>query len=607
MKTTNIREYLKNNVLLFDGAFGTYFSMKYRDNTKACELSNISAPERVTEVHREYLEAGATAIKTNTFGAYPEVMEGIEQRNSVVEAGYRIAVDAVAASGKNAYVFADIGPAPGKTPEEMEKQYIETADIFLKAGATNFVFETLSSIDGILECARHIRDICPDAFIIASFGVLPDGYSREGRYYRNLMGEAEYSGLFDVTGLNCVSSAGHMARLLMKMDPEELKHTSAMPNAGYPTVRGFRTFYKGAPEFFAREMLELAESGVRVLGGCCGTDPQYIKTLAGHLCGFTPAESSFERRKPESGSYPARKRGGFKEGVTITNRIWQKLNAGKKIIAVEFDSPKDTNLEKFIDGARRLQDAGVDTLTIADCPIARARMDSTLLACKVMRDLDLDVIPHMTCRDRNINATKALLLGGSAEGLRNVLVVTGDPIPTAERDEVQRVYQFNSRKLIAYIRSLNEELFDEPMMIFAALNVNAANFDVELSRAQEKVMEGADGFLTQPAMSDEAIENIKRARRELPPDVYILGGIIPVVSQRNGQFMESEISGIHIPEDMIQSYAGLNREEGEKLGERYSLSIAARLLPYVDGLYLMMPFERVALMERIVKKVKVLM
>lgn len=119
-------------------------------------------------------------------------------------------------------------------------------------------------------------------------------------------------------------------------------------------------------------------------------------------------------------------------------------------------------------------------------------------------------------------------------------------------------------------------------------------------------MEGADGFLTQPAMSDEAIENIKRAKRELPPDVYILGGIIPVVSQRNGQFMESEISGIHIPEDMIQSYAGLNREEGEKLGERYTLSIAARLLPYVDGIYLMMPFERVSMMERIVKKLKVL-
>lgn len=245
MKNTNIREYLNNNVLLFDGAFGTYFSMKYRDNTKACELSNISAPDRVSEVHREYLEAGATAIKTNTFGAYPEAMEGIEQRNAVIEAGYRLAADAVAASGKNAYVFADIGPAPGKTPEEMQEKYIETADIFLKAGAINFIFETLSSIDGIIECARHIREACPDAFIIASFGVLPDGYSREGRYYRNLIGEADYSGLFDVTGLNCVSSAGHMAKLLRKIDPDELKHTSAMPNAGYPTVRGISDLLQG--------------------------------------------------------------------------------------------------------------------------------------------------------------------------------------------------------------------------------------------------------------------------------------------------------------------------------------------------------------------------
>jgi homocysteine S-methyltransferase len=243
-------------------------------------------------------------------------------------------------------------------------------------------------------------------------------------------------------------------------------------------------------------------------------------------------------------------------------------------------------------------------MTIADCPIARARMDSSLLACKVKRELGLTALPHMTCRDRNLNATKALLLGLYAEGVREVLAITGDPIPTAERDEVKSVYQFNSRKLAQYIVSLGGRDMPGALTVFGALNLNARNFEVELRRAEEKVHNGMTGFLTQPILSAEALENLKAARAALPAEVKILAGIIPVVSQRNAIFMENEVNGIHVTPEIIALYEGKDRDEGEALALRISMEVARAAAPYADGFYLMTPFNRVALMERLIAQLK---
>ena len=284
----------------------------------------------------------------------------------------------------------------------------------------------------------------------------------------------------------------------------------------------------------------------------------------------------------------------------------RKLNAGKKVIAIELDSPKDADLTNYLAGAKRLQAAGADLLTIADCPIARARMDSSLVACRVHRELGLCTLPHMTCRDRNLNATKALLLGLYAEGVREVLAITGDPIPTAERDEVKNVYQFNSRKLAQYIVSLAGEgrEMPSPMTVFGALNLNARNFEVELRRAGEKLENGMSGFLTQPVLSEQAVENLRRTRETLGERAKILAGIMPVVSQRNAIFMENEVNGIHVAEDIIEAFAGLDREQGEALGLEISLKMAREALLYADGFYLMTPFNRVALMERLIARLK---
>ena len=226
-----------------------------------------------------------------------------------------------------------------------------------------------------------------------------------------------------------------------------------------------------------------------------------------------------------------------------------------------------------------------------------------MLAGRVQRSLGLEPIPHMTCRDRNLNAIKSTLLGLSAEGIHNMIVITGDPIPTAERDEVKSVYQFNSRKLTAFIKSLGERGDVVPFHVFGALNVNAKHFPSQLGLAKKKLEAGMTGFFTQPVLSERAKENLRTARDTLP-GAFILGGIMPVVSERNARFMESEITGIHVEERIINAYHGLSREEAEELAVQLSLEIAKDITPYIDGYYIITPFARTALVARIVKGLK---
>ena len=587
----DIRELLQTRPLLFDGAMGTYY--KAAPGVE-CEQANLTDPAGVLAVHREYLAAGADAVKTNTFSLPRLAAAHTPGWEQLAQAGWQLAVQAAEETG--AAVFADLGPAPDTEAVPAGQVYTAVAKQFAALGARNFLFETLSSDAGLLDAVGAIKAEVPDAFVLVSFAVLPDGYTREGMYCKDLARRMQESGIVDAVGLNCVSAPGAM-RTLAKQLGGTLP-LSVMPNAGYPVVTRTQVKYQGRPEYFARELGRLAAEGtVQILGGCCGTTPAHIAALRAELDSLPVVEKTA----------PAEEFSTVKE-QTVENEdaFLRKLNAGEKVIAIELDSPRNADLTGYLEGAKKLQAAGADLLTIADCPIAQARMDSSLVACRVHRELGLCTLPHMTCRDRNLNATKALLLGLYAEGVREVLAITGDPIPTAERDEVKNVYQFNSRKLAQYIVSLAGEgrEMPGPMTVFGALNLNARNFDVELRRAKEKLENGMSGFLTQPVLSAQAVENLKKSREMLGADAKILAGIMPVVSQRNAIFMENEINGIHVEDWIIEKFAGLDRAQGEKLGLAISLEMAKAALPYADGLYLMTPFNRVALMERLIGRLK---
>ena len=587
----DVRKLLAQRPLLFDGGMGTYYKAK---PGQECEQANLTDPEGILAVHRAYLAAGADAIKTNTF-SLPRLaaaqQPGWEQ---LADAGWQLAAKAAGETG--AAVFADLGPAPDTENLPAEQVYLAVAKRFALLGARNFLFETLSAEGGVLEAIRALKQTVPEAFVLVSFAVLPDGYTREGRYCAELVRRMAQSGVVDAVGLNCVSAPGAMRALVQQLGDAGLP-LSVMPNAGYPVVARAQVRYQGKPEYFARELSRLAAEGVRILGGCCGTTPQHIAALRTALDALPEALPAAPAAKPAAAAKPA---------VETDDAFLRKLCTGQRVIAVELDSPKDADLTAYLEGARRLQAAGADLLTIADCPIARARMDSSLVACRVHRELGMNVLPHMTCRDRNLNATKALLLGLYAEGVREVLAITGDPIPTAERDEVKNVYQFNSRKLAQYIVSLAGEgrEMPAPITVFGALNLNARNFEVELRRAAEKLENGMSGFLTQPVLSAQAVENLKKARETLGERAKILAGILPVVSQRNAIFMENEVNGIHVDDAIIQRFEGLDRAAGEELGLEVSVQAAKAAAPYADGFYLMTPFNRVALMERLIARLR---
>lgn len=577
---------------MFDGAMGTYFSEKHPDYTELCEMANITDPAYVADVHREYIEAGANAIKTNTFSVTPlnDAFSGGRLRK-VIEAGVRIAEKAAAEADREIFVFADIGPFVGSDTDHAADLMKKVIDIYAELGVKNYIFETNSNFYGLKEVSEYIREKVQDSFVITSFAVQPDGYTREGMHYLDLFETAASVDSVDAYGLNCMISAMHM-RALMEAADIGGKAVCAMPNGGYPRVAGRHVYYDSDPAFFCDEVEKMAGGGVSIVGGCCGTRPEFIKMLSDRLKG-DQGRRRIPIVRPVKGKRPAHRE---------ENRLWSKIASGKKVIAVEFDTPRDSNGDKFMAGAWQLKDAGVDAITLADCPTARARMDSCLMACKLRRELDIDPIPHMTCRDRNLNATKALLLGISMEGVNNVLLVTGDPIPSAERDEVKSVYQFNSRMLSRFVRSLNNLELERPFRIYGALNVNSRRFETQLDIARQKVENGVSCFLTQPVLTENALKNLRLAHETL--DARILGGIIPVVSSRNGRFMNSEISGISVDEKIIDMYEGRSREECTDLAVNISVDFASRMEHYIDGYYLMTPFSRVDIITRIVKEIR---
>ncbi len=573
-----VKDYIKHNILLFDGAMGSYHNKLADQTFNDCELDNLNNPQLIAKIHEEYLEAGAKAIKTNTFMAnetkYPD------RYQEIIAKGFKIA--SKQASYYDAFVFCDIGPVDGE-----KDVLLNVVKEFIKVGGKNFIFETFSSPDNILEVCEYIKSNVENSFIIVSFSVNAEGYSNDGEFYLDLIDSFSMSKFVDSVGLNCSTGPRHLNYHLRNIEKHN-KPIFIAPNAAYPTIIGNRTYFRANEDYYAQEMVEISKNGAAIIGGCCGTTPRHIEMIKELLPGKYNME--VEAANMES------------KDVVLNNPILNKLKMNKKIVAVELDSPLKDNIAPFMDRAHRLQGMGIDIMTIADNPLGRSRMDSSLVACKVKRELGLEVLPHLTCRDRNINATKGLLLGLSVEGVHNVLIVTGDPIPSSMRDEVRSVYEFNSRKMAKYISNLNRTDFSKPFNLMGALNVNARNFDIQLKLAKEKIENGVTVFLTQPVMSKQSIENLKRAHEEL--DAYILAGILPVVSYRNALFIDNEIPGIEVGEKVIERYKDKTREEATEIAVELSSQLIHQVSDFCDGFYLMTPFNRIDIIEKLIGEIR---
>lgn len=569
--------------LLFDGAMGTYLAEKHEGGITRCELNNLRHPERVIEAHREYIAAGARALKTNTFGANTYSLADMDTVLRVIDAGCACAKEAAEA---DTLIFASMGPILYDDQERCDAERRALIDRFMENGIDCFLFETFAEAPVLKDAARYVKEQNPDAYVIAECSVAPDGYTQSGISAQSIIDTLKDVAEIDAYGFNCTCGPLHMADVIERTEFYG-KTVSAMPNAGYPTVVCGRTVFKSSPHYFAEQMRKIRDAGARILGGCCGTTPAHIRAAKESL-----AEAHGAGRHERAIIRARAKRPHNEKAAT----------AGKPV-AVELDSPLDADDSFFVRAAQDLKAAGADYITIADCPIGRARADSSMLAAMLKNQYGVEALPHLTCRDRNLNASKALLLGLSMQGVRNVLVVTGDPIPNNRRGEIKSVFQFNSVLYADFIDDLNRTVFAErPFRIMGALNVNAANFGAELSKARKKEDAGVTCFLTQPIYDERAAQNLRMAKQALSSDLW--AGVMPVISYKNACFINNELAGIEIPQEICEQFRGASKEQATDIAVSTALRAAKLVANIADGYYVITPLKRADVTCRIVKEFK---
>lgn len=623
-----LQDYLRERRLIADGAMGTYYEKKYGDATIFPEQGNLLHPERIREIHLEYLRAGARLLRTNTFATNPVFFPVQEERLAGLRAGYAIAESAVQAfrdeSGceEDIFIAADFGPIgelEEQSVDEVLADYRQMCDVFLECGADVFVFESQRDDKYVGQLADYVKGHCPDAFVLVQFTFDKSGYTRAGLSVRRINERMAQEGAasIDAYGYNCGVEAGHLYQLLQAQEPYCDKFLSALPNAGYPLSLRGKTIYTENEQYFVKKSVEIAALGVDIIGGCCGTTPGYIRDLCRALEGVERGKKKvaklsapIARAASSVAAQPEQQKVmGDAEGAATAgggHAFTDKLRAGKKVVIVEMDPPFNGDISKVYAGAKKLAAAGVDLLTLSDSPMARARMDAGALAAKLIREVGIPVMPHVACRDRNIIGLRGMLMGDHMNEIRQLLIVTGDPVARDARGTISGVFDMNSIRLMEYVTHMNEELYpDDPLHFGGALNYHGANPDAIIRRMEKKIAAGCEYFLTQPIYSDEDIARIAYIRNALDGRAKICCGIMPLVSYKNAMFLHNEMAGIHIPEETLAKYdPDMSREEAQAVAVELSLELTDKLADIADGYYFMTPFNRADLICEIIEKLR---
>ena len=592
----NIREYLKKSKLIADGSFGTYYSQKYK-TVDIPEYANISAPQRISEIHTEYINSGAKLIRTNTFASNTYSLDcSIEQVKENIKAAYKIAKEAVEQSGKEIFIAGNIGPVPAVFQpdfEAVEEEYYQIAKTFIDEGADILCFETFTQSEHIMPAIKRIKEEC-NPFIIVQFCVNQYGYSEAGESAERLVSETAFSKCVDAVGLNCGVGPAHMQQILSRINLNNNCFVTAMPNAGYPLLVRNRVKYADNPIYFASKVNDMALLGADIIGGCCGTTPDYIREVA-KTVDLTPTVKSDETSANNENEKPVIKKSFFRNADgTIKD---------KKLIAVELAPPFGADDKKLLEAAHMLKGLGVDVLTFPDSPSGRTRIDSVLMAQKVKNVTGFEVMPHICCRDKNAIAMRSTFLGASINDINNFLIITGDPIPVMARQVVKSVFNFDSVGLMRIADEMNSEaLKDSPLTYGGAINQSRRRIESEIKRVQKKMEAGAEFFLTQPVFTAEDAERLRRVKEET--GARILCGIMPLVSRKNALFMKNEISGVNVTDEVIERYPeNADREDGENVGVELAKEMIAATRDFADGYYFSFPFNRTYLLKRIIEEV----
>lgn len=598
----DIRTYLQTKKIITDGSFGTYYMEGY-DTNEMPEYANTEYPERVMKIHREYIEAGAGLIRTNTFADNTHSLDkDWEYVKRNIHAAVSLAKEAVKACGRDVYIAGDIGPIPfrqGVNPEQIEAEYEAIVRTFLEDGIDILTFETFPDAEMI---GTVIDRICKDEsnppFVMVQFSVNQFGYSSSGLSAGKLLRDMASNAYVDAVGLNCGIGPGHMGQIYDRISRRGDIYYIALPNAGYPKRIRNRVEFENNPAYFAEKMCELAGKGIDIVGGCCGTNPVFIKQLYASL--------DFEQKHIACESKPDNIESGNVHPVF--HGFLYEADSGRikqdKYIAVELAPPVNADDGKILEAARMLKNMNVDVVTFPDSPSGRTRVDSVLMAAKIKEETGLNVMPHICCRDKNAIAMRSMLLGAHINEIYNMLIMTGDPIPSLARESTKAVFNFDSVGLMRIVKEMNDDVFPEsPISYGGVINQGRRNLDIEISRVRKKMDAGAEFFLTQPTFCREDAERIRQIKEET--GARILCGIMPLISRKNALFMKNEIAGVPVTDEVIERYNGaVSREEGEAVGVTIAKEMMAYTADYVDGYYFSFPFNRVYLLQQIMEDIE---
>jgi len=617
MNQSGFIERITNTTLLADGAMGTMLHARGVGFDKCFDELNLTNPAAVAEVHREYIEAGAQLVITNTFGAnrFKLSKHGLQEDvKEINHKGVELAKRVVAASFKDVLIAGDVGPlgvriAPfGRVQaEEAREAFAEQIRALADAEVDLIVIETFSDLYEIREAIKAAKETC-DLPVVASVTFTRDDRTLLGDDPMKVARTLRDAGV-DVIGVNCSGGPAQLLRILKQMRqavPDRSAKFWVKPNAGWPEQVGGRIMYPADADYFGDYALSFRETGAVIVGGCCGTTPQHIAAMkkaldsSAHSSVFIQTSDVVETSEVSE--------------IEPPTQFAQKLGRGEFAIAVEMDPPRGLSTHKLLAGASLLADAGADVINVADSPMARMRMSAWAVCDVVQRKVGVETTIHFPTRGRNLLRVQGDLLAAHALGIRNIFVVMGDPTSVGDYPEAMDNYDLVPSGLIKLIKQGFNEGIDhsgtsigQPTNFFigAALNLCPPDMDNEIKNLHRKVKAGADFFLTQPVYrpgdGPKLIEAYEARHGKL--NTPILAGILPLVSVKHANFLHNEVPGISIPDETRKRIEAAG-DEGVKAGVEIAVELVNQLKAWAGGVYVMPQFHKYDMVAEIIEKVK---
>lgn len=610
----DLRATLEREVIVGDGAMGTYLYQLGFSVGISYEEFNLLRPDVIGDIHRRYLDAGARLLETNTFSAnyYKLSKFGLEAKvEDINRAAVRIAKQA---AGERAYVAGAVGSIRGGkranvTDQELGKYFEQQIAALLSEGVDALLFETFYDLGEMRIALGQARKLT-DVPVICQFAVDQIGRTLDGFTIPDAFGAVVEEGA-DVVGFNCHSGPKGIMGVMDDVEGPLNVPMSVFPNAGLADYIDGEYVYGATPDYFGKCARAFADLGARLIGGCCGTTPEHIAAMAKALEGYAAQPLAKEQKLPKPHLSASLSINEQSNAVPVASSDKGAVSGGgedrklpsltelvkeRHTVIVELDPPRDLDIGKFMEGAAALKEAGIDALTLADNSLAVTRMSNMALGHLVQSQLGVRPLVHIACRDRNLIGTQSHMMGFDALGIDHVLAVTGDPARFGDLPGASSVYDLTSFEIIRMIKQLNEGISfsGKPLkqkakfVVGAAFNPNVKHLHKAVERLEKKIASGADYIMTQPVYDPELIVAIKQATAHL--DVPIFIGIMPLASGKNAEYLHNEVPGIQLSDEVRKRMEGLQGEEGRAMGVEIAKELLDTAMEHFNGIYLMTPF-----------------